>query len=109
MNEDVIITKIEGIQEQVDDHETRLRHVEKINVENKFQLLNIEKTQQELKCTLLEVNKEQSDSLKIYMNNMTDLVKQNISNKQDIRLVDRKEFWGVIALIIGSVVTYLVE
>lgn len=97
MTDDV---KFEYLEDKVEDHEERLRKVEKNTMEMKYELLNITKSQSDIKSLVLETNKEQSKTL----NNMAKMIESNISTNNQIRLIDRKELWGILALVIGGVV-----
>lgn len=94
MTDDV---KIEYLEDKVDDHEERLRKVEENTMEMKYELLNIVKTQSDIKSLVLETNRD-----------LTKTIKDSVATNNQIRLIDRKELWGIFALIVGSVVGYFV-
>ena len=91
---------IEYLENRINDHEKRLRIIEENTTEMKYELLNITKSQSDIKSLVLEANKEQSKTL----NNMAKMIESNISTNNQIRLIDRKELWGIFALVIGGVV-----
>lgn len=94
MTDDV---KIEYLEDKVDDHEERLRKVEENTMEMKYELLNIVKSQSDIKALVLETNKD-----------LTKTIKDSVSTNNQIRLIDRKELWGILALVVGGVVGYFV-
>ncbi len=94
MTDDV---KIEYLEDKVDDHEERLRKVEKNTMEMKYELLNIVKSQSDIKALVLETNKD-----------LTKTIKDSVATNNQIRLIDRKELWGILALVIGGIVGYFV-
>lgn len=94
MTDDV---KIEYLEDKVDDHEKRLRKVEENTMEMKYELLNIVKSQSDIKTLVLETNKD-----------LTKTIKDSVATNNQIRLIDRKELWGIFALVIGGVVGYFV-
>lgn len=94
MTDDV---KIEYLEDKVDDHEKRLRKVEENTMEMKYELLNIVKSQSDIKALVLETNKD-----------LTKTIKDSIATNNQIRLIDRKELWGIFALVVGGVIGYFV-
>ena len=91
---------IEYLENRINDHEKRLRIIEENTTEMKYELLNITKSQTDIKSLVLETNKELSETL----NNMAKTIKENVITNNQIRLIDRKELWGILALVIGGVV-----
>lgn len=98
MNEDKLQ---EIIEERIEDHEVRLRKLEKNTLEVKYELVNVSKNQTDLKSLVLETNRDYTKHLKEFSNKMTELLGNNINTNNKIRLIDRKEIWGLVALIIG--------
>lgn len=105
---------MENIQEQVKDHELRLRRLEESDVQQRLQLANIEKSQSDIKCILNEQGKEQlkqAERQQEVFNNFTKEILQVFTNKEkttnEIKVKDRKEIWGIVALLIGALLTYL--
>lgn len=94
MTDDV---KIEYLEDKVDDHEKRLRKVEENTMEMKYELLNIVKSQSDIKALVLETNKD-----------LTKTIKDSVATNNQIRLIDRKELWGIFALVVGSALGYFV-
>lgn len=94
MTDDV---KIEYLEDKLDDHEKRLRKVEENTMEMKYELLNIVKSQSDIKALVLETNKD-----------LTKTIKDSIATNNQIRLIDRKELWGIFALVVGGVIGYFV-
>lgn len=91
---------IEYLENRINDHEKRLRIIEENTTEMKYELLNITKSQTDIKSLVLETNKELSETL----NNMAKTIKENVVTNNQIRLIDRKELWGILALVVGGVV-----
>lgn len=94
MTDDV---KIEYLEDKVDDHEKRLRKVEENTMEMKYELLNIVKSQSDIKTLVLETNKD-----------LTKTIKDSVATNNQIRLIDRKELWGIFALVVGSALGYFI-
>lgn len=90
MTDDV---KIEYLEDKVGDHEKRLRKVEENTMEMKYELLNIVKSQSDIKALVLETNKD-----------LTKTIKDSVATNNQIMLIDRKELWGILALVVGGVV-----
>ena len=63
----------------------------------KYELLNIVKSQSDIKALVLETNKD-----------LTKTIKDSVSTNNQIQLIDRKELWGILALVVGGVVGYFV-
>lgn len=95
---------IEYLENRINDHEKRLRIIEENTTEMKYELLNITKSQTDIKSLVLETNKELSETL----NNMAKTIKENVITNNQIRLIDRKELWGIFALVVGGVIGYFV-
>lgn len=95
---------IEYLENRINDHEKRLRIIEENTTEMKYELLNITKSQTDIKSLVLETNKELSETL----NNMAKTIKENVVTNNQIRLIDRKELWGIFALVVGGVIGYFV-
>ncbi|WP_133014883.1 hypothetical protein [Clostridium cuniculi] len=84
------------IENQLSDHEQRLRRLEESDIQQRIQLTNIEKNLAE---TRLEINSSNEKLLNAIIEN------GQTSNK--IKLIDRKEFWGVIGVIVSAILVYL--
>lgn len=104
------------IYQRLDDHEDRIRELEKINYKQEVTMANIEKSQaiieksqSDLKLLFLQQNKEQNNMIHNFMEQILDqLIKTTNSNNETvnkIRLIDRKELWGILALIIGFLIS----
>lgn len=109
MNEHDTCVLHEEMKETLKDHEHRIRNLEDTTHELKFQLANIEKNQVDLKAIVLDVNREQSKSIKTLMDSLLSITGSAVNSTSEIRLIDRKEFWGIVALIIGGLITYLAK
>jgi hypothetical protein len=90
------------LMERVDDHEVRIRQLEMDSLERKVQYAEISKSQSDLKLLVMESNK----TLKESNDKMLEAILGNNTVKNDIKLKDRKEIWGIISLIIGALITY---
>lgn len=84
------------IENQLSDHEQRLRRLEESDIQQRIQLTNIEKNLAEAR---LEINSSNEKLLNAIIEN------GQASNK--IKLMDRKEFWGVIGAIVSAILVYL--
>lgn len=83
------------LQEQLKDHEHRIRRLEESDIEQKIKLTNIEKSQAEIKLMINEGN-----------NKLLQTLIDNNSMKNNIKITDRKELWGIAALVIGAICAY---
>jgi hypothetical protein len=95
----------EMMKEKIEDHENRIRNLETNTLEMKFELLNIGKSQADLKSLFLEQGKEYKKILDNYFAQMSEIFNTN----DKIRLIDRKEVWGIVALIIGITLPILLK
>lgn len=95
-----------NITKQLDDHESRIRRLEENDIKQQMKLTEIQKSQAEIKSLVLETDKEQSKNLNDYMNRILQTLTDTVSTKNKLKLIDRKEFWAVIAAIITAIVTY---
>lgn len=68
-------------------------------------MANIEKSQADLKVLVLETNKEQSNMLKKFM----EQILNNNTTTNQIRLIDRKESWGLAALVVGYLLSHIIK
>lgn len=87
---------MENIQERVKDHEERIRRLEESDIEQKIKLTNIEKSQAEIKLMINEGN-----------NKLLQTLIDNNTTRNESKLLDRKEIWGIVALVVGALLTYL--
>lgn len=81
---------------QVSDHEDRLRTLEKLNYQQEIRMASIE-------CGIGEIKKNQYEQFNKLLEHITNKDNQ-ITNHS---IWQSKELWGIIALVIGAVVTYL--
>ncbi|WP_010249238.1 hypothetical protein [Acetivibrio cellulolyticus] len=91
------------VQEQLKDHEDRLRSLEKTQIEMKYNLLSIEKGQSDLKLMVSEVNNNQNKLINKFIDSDLDIKKSN--NKNIWSLIFK--IWVVIAPIITGIAVYL--
>lgn len=73
------------VQEQLKDHEDRLRSLEKTQIEMKYNFLSIEKGQSDLKLMVSEVN-----------NNQNKLINKFVDSDLDIKKSNNKNIWNLI-------------
>jgi hypothetical protein len=103
---------------QLKDHEIRIRKLEENDIQQRIQLTNIEKSQGEIKLMMAEQSKEQMKQNKEQikaLNDVTgDMIKyfqnqtvKNSENENKIKFQDRKEFWALVSLIAGALITWL--
>ncbi|CAG7840008.1 hypothetical protein CLOHAE12215_01424 [Clostridium haemolyticum] len=96
---------IENNKSAIKEHEIRIRKLEESNIKMELQLNEISKGQVELKNLMYETQKENRKSDELMMNKVTDALtstfKSTIQTDNNIKLTDRKEFWGVLGTIIG--------
>lgn len=89
----------------IKDHEVRIRKLEESNIKMELQLNEISKGQVELKNLMYETQKENRKSDELMMSKVTDALtstfKSTIQTDNNIKLTDRKEFWGILGTIIG--------
>lgn len=78
------------------DHEERIRSLEKINYEQQIQMKSIENGLNEIKLM------QQTTTTKIL-----DMLSDNQTNTSKINLIDRKELWAVVSLLVGGIIAYL--
>ncbi|BAE47801.1 hypothetical protein G8S49_05800 [Clostridium botulinum C] len=96
---------IENNKSAIKEHEIRIRKLEESNIKMELQLNEISKGQVELKNLMYETQKENRKSDELMMNKVTDALtstfKSTIQTDNNIKLTDRKEFWGILGTIIG--------
>ncbi len=95
--------------ETLRDHELRIRKLEDITHELKYQLMNIGKSQADLKAIVLDINREQSKHLEALMSNIIKLTNNAVNKHSEIKLLDRKELWAIVALIIGALISMVTK
>lgn len=80
---------------QVNDHEDRLRNLEKMNYQQEIRMTSIESGIQEIKKNQFE-----------QFNKLLEHITNQDVKKTDIKIWQTKEVWGLIALVIGGALTY---
>ncbi|EDS77073.1 conserved hypothetical protein [Clostridium botulinum C str. Eklund] len=89
----------------IKDHEARIRKLEESNIKMELQLNEISKGQVELKNLMYETQKENRKTSEMMMSKVTDALtstfQSTINTDNNIKLTDRKEFWGILGTIIG--------
>ncbi|MCD3254351.1 hypothetical protein [Clostridium botulinum] len=89
------------IENRVDNHEVRIKKLEESNVKMELQLQEISKGQSDLKALIYATQQSTQDVLKESYQKMIDTVTSTINTDNNIKLTDRKEFWGILGTIIG--------
>ncbi|MCD3275615.1 hypothetical protein [Clostridium botulinum] len=96
---------IENNKSAIKDHELRIRQLEENKIRMELQLNEISKGQIELKNLMYETQKENRKTSELMMTKVTDTLtstfKSTINTDNNIKLTDRKEFWGILGTIIG--------
>lgn len=83
------------IEKQLDNHEERIKKLEENDIQQRIQLSNIEKSLAETRLDIKASNEK-----------LLDAIIDNNSTKNNIKLIDRKEIWAIVSLIIGGVLAY---
>lgn len=93
------------LKEKVDDHEERIRVLERTGTETQMKLLSIEKNQADLKITVMEGNKQTNDNLTKLLDKFVD--NEISSNKNKWNLVFK--IWAVAGPIITAAAAYFMK
>lgn len=105
------------LEKKIDDHEDRLRRLEESDVQQRIQLTNIEKSQVDIKLMMSEQtkeqikqSKEQQQMLNSFTSDMLNYFKEKDNKLEnmngEIKFYNTKQFWVIISLIAGGVLTY---
>lgn len=95
----------DDLKERLDDHENRIRFLEKTGTETQMKLLSIEKDLADLKITVMEGNKQTNDNLTKLINKFVD--NEISSNKNKWNLVFK--IWAVAGPIITGAAAYFMK
>lgn len=95
--------------ERLDDHEKRIRKVEDTSNALRYELSNVAKNQADLKAIILDINREQAKNIEGLMERIISFTNNTADANKQLKIIDRKEFWGITALIIGSLLTYFLK
>ncbi|WP_052113128.1 hypothetical protein [Clostridium novyi] len=90
-----------NLENKVDEHETRIKKLEESNLKMEIQLNEISKGQSDLKALIYATQQNTQDMLKESYQKMINTLTSTIQTDNNIKLTDRKEFWGVLGTIIG--------
>ncbi|WP_048340997.1 hypothetical protein [Clostridium novyi] len=90
-----------NLEKKVDEHETRIKKLEESNLKMEIQLQEISKGQLELKNLIYATQQNTQDMLKESYGKMINTLTNTINTDNNIKLTDRKEFWGIMGTIIG--------
>lgn len=89
--------------ERFNDHENRIRKLEESNVRQEMQLKTIETGQVKIENQLLTQSQDMSKSF----SELIQIVKGDTDTTNKIRLIDRKEIWGVVGVLIAGFLSIL--
>lgn len=87
----------EFLKELLDKMDSKIELYKEVNDDRYIELIK-SNSQQDVKIQTPKADKA-TDAV-------IDIAKDTLQTKNQIRLVDRKEVWGVIALIVGGLITY---
>lgn len=97
------------IKDKLEDHEGRIKKLEENDIKQSVQLANIQNQMADVKATILDLHIKSQDKINEFTTKILDSITAEKATTQQIRLIDRKEFWGAVALIIGSGLTILTK
>ena len=80
------------MQEQLKDHEDRLRTLEKAQMEMKYGFLSLENSNKDIKLMIQELNKNQSELLNKFVTCTLD----NSKTDEQIKLTNNKNIWAFL-------------
>lgn len=89
------------LENRVYNHENRIKKLEESNIKMELQLNEIQKSQSDLKSLIYESFSKNQKMIEDNINKMIDTFKSTIQTDNNIKLTDRKEFWGILGTIIG--------
>lgn len=95
------------IKDQVNDHEQRLRKLEKNDLKQQIQLANIEKSQSEIKCLINENTREQQKTLNDFASKVLEAFTTEKKSDKEEKFYTTKQFWAIISATIAAVVAFL--
>jgi hypothetical protein len=96
---------LEMMKGQVDDHECRIRTLEKNQTEMKYNLLNIEKSQSDLKLLVTESNMGVNKILEKFVDCNIGIAKNNNQNIWNFLF----KVWAVVAPIAAGIFGYKIN
>lgn len=100
---DKLEVKVEKLDDEVDV-------LKMSNVEVKAKLINLELGNEQIKNMINESTKENNKvTMKLIDTINTDKEARNkiALSENNIKLADRKEIWGIVALVVGAIITFL--
>lgn len=119
MDEALHMKEHKEINETLNDHEARLKNIEKQNVETKYTLMDIQKGQADLKVMFMENQKSSKDSMEAFANKLLDTITNTIeANNENSsalvkgRLTRQEKIWALIITIInigGSILIKVIK
>ena len=80
------------MQEQLKDHETRIREIERSQLEMKYNFLSLENSNKDIKLMIQELNKNQSELLNKFVTCTLD----NSKTEGQIKITNNKNIWAFI-------------
>ena len=96
------------LQNQVNDHEQRLRKLEESDLKQQIQLANIEKSQAEIKCLINENTREQQKTLNDFASKVLEAFTTEKKSDKEEKFYTTKQFWAIISATIAAVVAFLI-
>jgi hypothetical protein len=93
------------LEKRLDDHEDRIRFLERTGTETQMKLLSIEKSQSDLKVTVMEGNKQTNDNLTKLLNKFVDNEISSDKNKWNLVF----KVWAVAGPVLAALAAYLMN
>ena len=94
-------------QEQLLDHEQRLRKLEESDIKQQVKLQEIQTSQIEIKNMLLEQKQDSSKAMEKYMEKITNSLTDTIKNNNNRKTFSNKQMWAIIGTLITGLGTGL--
>lgn len=95
----------DSVEKRLDDHEERIRFLERTGTETQMKLLSIEKSQADLKITVMEGNKQTNDNLTKLLNKFVDNEISGNKNKWNLAF----KVWAVAGPVITAAAAYFMK
>jgi uncharacterized Ntn-hydrolase superfamily protein len=108
MDEKVWEEKYKTHDDKLDDHESRIRILERNDMKREVQFAEIQKSQAELKSLVMESTKEQNKTISKFMEELLGTFKNNNNTENEIKVNSNKQKWIIIGSIITAITSILV-
>lgn len=95
-----------GEQQMLQDHEDRIRELERSDMQQRIQLTNIEKSQSEIKAMISETTKEQQKTLNEFTLELLSTFTDKNKQEDNLKFYNTKQFWAIAASIITAVIAF---